>query len=390
MTPPLHLLEPATPAPHWLPFAGVRPVSELRAGAWRIRERWEGALELESAGIIGDHVAGFHELDEPAVRAAGPIDGPAVVAASWFAPSGTPPELGDGIRRLTHEGTTVAWIVPAGTRWEGPNDDGPAAEIDGLLLRGAWDLITALEHLLPADCADAVAQHRTAIPDHTIILGDPSDLVALEATIEPGVVFDLREGPVVIEAGAEVRHGARIEGPCFIGPRARVLGGLVRTSVVGPRAVVRGEVSTSVFLGYANKAHDGFVGHSVLGHWVNLGAGTTTSNLKSTYGEVRLDLDGARVDTGRQFLGTLFGDHAKTAIGTMLTTGSVIGAGASLFGDRAPPKWVPPMRWGSHGTERMTLDGFLATAERVLPRREVEFTPARRAALEAMHRRVTR
>lgn len=388
MSLPLYLLEPADPAPHWHPFAGVRPVCELRAGAWRIRERWEGALELESAGILGEHVAGFHELDEPANHQ-GAVEGPAVVAASWFAPSGAAPELADGVRRLTHDGTTVAWIVPAGTKWGGPNDEGDAAEIEGILLGGAWDLITALEHLLEMDCTDAVAQHRTTLPDHSIILGDPSDLVTLDAAIEPGVVFDLRSGPVVVEAGAEVRHGTRIEGPCFIGPRARVLGGFIRQSVLGPRSVVRGEVSTSLLLGYANKSHDGFVGHSVLGHWVNLGAGTTTSNLKNTYGEIRLDLGGTRVETGRQFLGTLFGDHAKTAIGTMLTTGSVVGAGANVFGG-APPKWVPPMSWGNAGKERVTADGFLAVAERVMPRREVEFTPARRASLEAMHRRVTR
>lgn len=387
--PPLFLLEPDAPFPAWLPFAGVRPVAELRAGAWRIRERWEGALDSETAGIIGAHVVGFHEFDEPQVGAPAPIDGPAVIAASWFAPSGTPPELGNDTRRLVHDGSTVAWIVPAGTRWTGPDDEGPAVEIDGLLLRGAWDLITALEHFLVADCTDAVAQHHPRIPDHVMILGDPSDLVTLDAEVEPGVVFDLRQGPVVVEAGAEVRSGARIEGPCFIGPGARVLGGFIRHSVLGPRAVVRGEVSTSVFLGYANKAHDGFVGHSVLGHWVNLGAGTTTSNLKNTYGEVRLELPGTKLDTGRQFLGTLLGDHAKVAIGTMFTTGTVVGAGANVFGSGTPGKWVPPMSWGSAGSERMTAPGFLSVAERVMARREVEFTPERRAALEAMYRRVT-
>lgn len=387
--PPLYLLEPPSPAPAWLPFAGVRPISELRAGAWRIRERWEGALESESAGIIGDHVQGFYEFDEPPVRPAGPIDGPAVIAASWFAPSGTPPELGTDTRRLVHDGVTVAWIVPDGARWAGPADDGPGAEIDGLLLHGTWDLITALEHFLVADCTDAVAQHHPTIPDHVMILGDPSDLVTLEADIEPGVVFDVRHGPIVVEAGAEVRSGTRIEGPCFIGPGARVLGGFIRHSVLGPRSVVRGEVSTSLFLGYANKAHDGFVGHSVLGHWVNLGAGTTTSNLKNTYGEVRLDLPGGRIDTGRQLLGTLLGDHAKVAIGTMFTTGTVVGAGANVSGGLAPPKWIAPMSWGSTGAERTTEAGFLAIAERVLPRRDVEFTVERRAALEAMYRRVT-
>ena len=108
---------------------------------------------------------------------------------------------------------------------------------------------------------------------------------------------------------------------------------------------MHGEIATSAFLGYANKAHDGFVGHSVVGHWVNLGALTTTSNLKNTYGPVRLVVGDRRIDTGRQYLGTLFGDHAKTAIGTMLGTGTVVGTGANVFG-AAPPKHVPGVRVG--------------------------------------------
>ena len=148
-------------------------------------------------------------------------------------------------------------------------------------------------------------------------------------------------------------------------------------------------MSNSLFLGYANKSHDGFVGHSVLGHWVNLGALTTTSNLKNTYGEVQLTVDGRRLETGRQFLGSLVGDHAKTAIGTMLATGTVIGAGANVFGATTPPREVPPMAWGVMGGERMTEEGFLTVAGRVLPRREVPWTAERRAALECTYRRVT-
>src|SRR2546426_11221448 len=100
------------------------------------------------------------------------------------------------------------------------------------------------------------------------------------------------------------------------------------TTLFRSHCKVRGEVSTCVFLGYANKAPDGFVGHSVIGRWVNLGAGTVTSDLKNTYGPVRLDVAGNALETGLQFLGSLIGDHAKTAIGTLLGTGSVIGAGA--------------------------------------------------------------
>jgi hypothetical protein len=144
-----------------------------------------------------------------------------------------------------------------------------------------------------------------------------------------------------------------------------------------------------VFLGYGNKAHDGFVGHSVVGHWVNLGAGTTTSNLKNTYGEVRLEIAGHRVATGRMNLGTLFGDHAKTAIGTMLATGSVVSAGANVFGPGTLPKYVPPFAWGTAG-ERMTEDGFLTVAERVLARRSLEWTESRRESLRQTYRRGAR
>ena len=155
----------------------------------------------------------------------------------------------------------------------------------------------------------------------------------------------MRHGVVVIDRGAEVRSGTRLEGPCYIGPGARVLGGFIRTSILGPRSVVRGEVSSKIFHGYANKGHDGFVGHSVVGRWVNLGAGTTTSNLKNTYGVCASPLR-APVDTGRQFLGSLIGDHAKTAIGTMLPTGTVIGAGAERL-RRGLTKYVPPFAWGA-------------------------------------------
>ena len=145
----------------------------------------------------------------------------------------------------------------------------------------------------------------------------------------------------------------------------------------------RSEVSNCVFLGYANKAHDGFVGHSVIGRWVNLGAGTITSNLKNTYGTVRLEVAGTAIDTGMQFLGSLIGDHAKTAIGTLLGTGTVIGAGANVFDAVRPPKYVPPFAWGgsADGAARVSRDGFLKVAERVLPRRDVAVDHALRAAL---------
>jgi len=197
-------------------------------------------------------------------------------------------------------------------------------------------------------------------------------------------------GAVVVDQGAEVRSGTRLEGPIYVGPGTRVLGGFLRGSVFGPECRVRGEISTSVFLGYANKSHDGFVGHSVIGHWVNLGAGTTTSNLKNTYGPVRLEVDGERIETGRLNLGSLVGDHAKTAIGTMLATGTVISAGANVFGPPSAPKYIPPFAWGCSGAERMSEDGFLRVAERVMARRNVSFSADRRESLRLAYQRSVR
>jgi hypothetical protein len=145
-------------------------------------------------------------------------------------------------------------------------------------------------------------------------------------------------------------------------------------------------MSEVVVLGHTNKAHDGFVGHSYLGRWVNLGAGTITSNLKNTYSNVQLwTPDGVR-DTGTIKLGALIGDHVKVGIGTRLTTGSVIGAGSNIYGSTMPPKYVPPFSWGEGDDLAMyRLDQFLQTAERAMGRRGMTLTERERCQLAAAH-----
>jgi hypothetical protein len=128
-------------------------------------------------------------------------------------------------------------------------------------------------------------------------------------------------------------------------------------------------------LGYTNKGHTGFVGHSYLGRWVNLGAGTTTSNLKNTYGNVQMWTPSGLRDTGAQFLGTMFGDHVKTGIGTMLTTGTVLGAGANIYGGSVDSKYVPPFAWGDgEPYESYEIDKFIEVAQRMMARRDVELS----------------
>jgi UDP-N-acetylglucosamine diphosphorylase/glucosamine-1-phosphate N-acetyltransferase len=388
----LVLLEPELPGEAWQPFSGVRPLAELRAGARKIRERWAAIVGLDDIVVMGDHCADFADIDAAPVLPRGPVHGPAIVVRSDFAPDGPSLELSAHAavlpRRLAHERTTVGWLVAPGETWEGPHETGEAAPVEGLLLRGAFDLITALERLLPGDCADYQTHLGDPVPDGCIVLGESTGVVCLGAEVEPGTVFDVRRGAVVLEEGVYVQSGTRLEGPLYVGAGTLLLGGEIRQSAIGPLCRVHGEVATSVFLGYANKSHDGFVGHSVLGHWVNLGAGTITSNLKNTYGEIRLDAPAGRLDTGRTNLGTLFGDHAKTAIGSMLSTGSVVGAGANVFG--APvPRWVRPFAWGAAGEEQLQAEGFVTIARRVMPRRRVDVTPEIEASLRALHRRMT-
>ena len=149
---------------------------------------------------------------------------------------------------------------------------------------------------------------------------------------------------------------------------------------------MHGELSNTIFVGHSNKGHDGFVGHSMLGRWVNLGAGTITSNLKNTYGTVQLwTLEGTR-ETGLQFLGTLFGDHAKTGIGLTLTTGTVLGAGANVYGSQMPPKVVSPFAWGEAGRfAEYRADKFLDVAARMMARRHVELSDGMRRMLLAAY-----
>jgi UDP-N-acetylglucosamine diphosphorylase / glucose-1-phosphate thymidylyltransferase / UDP-N-acetylgalactosamine diphosphorylase / glucosamine-1-phosphate N-acetyltransferase / galactosamine-1-phosphate N-acetyltransferase len=379
----LHLLEPERLGAAWAPFAGVRPIAELPAGVWRIRQRWERALGLRAASIRGAHCAGFSEDDEPPVSLAPALRGPAVVAASWFAPTLTPIRLAPKTRRLVHRGEVVGWVLADGS--ESLPESGSEQEVDGLSLAGTWSLLDARDLLLRTDF-ESFRRGGSAQLDGAHVFGDPADVVVLGATVEPGVVFDVRNGPVVLDQGVEVRYGTRLDGPTYVGPGTRVLGGEIRGSAIGPVCRVRGEVAESVFLGYANKAHDGFIGHSVVGRWVNVGAGTTTSNLKNTYGTVRLEIGGERIETGRINVGTLFGDHAKTAIGTMLATGTVVGAGASVHGAGMPPRWIPPFSWGLAGT-RMNEDGFVTVAERMMARRNVPLTDARRASLLSIYAR---
>ena len=243
-------------------------------------------------------------------------------------------------------------------------------------------LLVQLGPQLPEDQLLVVAGHARELERHLHLALHLDELKRAAGAPVTGFAA------VVLEQHVYVQAGTRFEGPVYVGAGTQVLGGSIQSSALGPRCRVRGEIAESVFFGYTNKVHDGFIGHSAIGRWVNLGADTVTSDLKNTYGDVRLQLRGETIETHRQKLGSLIGDHAKTAIGTLLNTGAIVGTGANVFGATRPPKYVPPFAWGTDG-ETMSEEGFLTVASRVMPRRGVELTDDVRRMLEKIYQGAT-
>ncbi|MEN8143398.1 MAG: putative sugar nucleotidyl transferase [Gemmatimonadota bacterium] len=380
-----------TVADTWHPFALTRPIAELLYGALTLRGRIEKATGLQaSATFTRAWLGGFSEQGAPAGRAREavenlPVDETRLLVTSRAVVDAFPvAELEEGgARTLRLLGSVAGYILPAGT----PNvdaeqlasleplSDSPNVALHGELLGGPWHLVGGLRGRLAADLelASQSTDSNCQVLDVEQRVGDGLVLAGPDVQIEPGVLFDTREGAVYLGQGTEVRTGSRLAGPMWVGADCRLLGGSMSGIAAGPCSYLRGEMEDSVILGYTNKAHDGFIGHSYLGRWVNLGALSTTSDLKNNYGEVRLAGPEGSVHTGLTKLGSLLGDHTKTAIGTMLGTGSVIGAGCNLFGDGRPPVWVPPFSWG-FGPEAAVHERkkFLDTAEKVMARRGVK------------------
>lgn len=202
--------------------------------------------------------------------------------------------------------------------------------------------------------------------------------------IAPGVVLDGSKGPVMIDEGASIGANTVIEGPCYIGRHARVqpLSYIRPGTSIGPVCRVGGEISNSILMGYSNKSHDGFIGDSYIGEWVNCGAGTTTSNLKSTYGEVRLTHGTCQLPSGRMLLGAALGDHAKTATHTQLPAGAYVGVGSMLAVSHRETKFVPSFRFVTdESNSTLLVDKCYEIANRMMSRRGKSLDEIDRAVL---------
>jgi UDP-N-acetylglucosamine diphosphorylase/glucosamine-1-phosphate N-acetyltransferase len=204
-----------------------------------------------------------------------------------------------------------------------------------------------------------------------------STLIAKSAKLGLNVVLDSSNGPVIIDDNANVMHNVVIYGPCYIGKNSLVKSNstIYGGTTIGNFCKVAGEVSNSIFMDYSNKQHDGFLGHSYLGSWVNLGAGTITSNLKNNYSKIQVELSFGKVQTDLQFLGLLIGDHSKSAIGTRFNTSTVVGFSSNIFGSGFTEKFIPSFAWGSIDSKDVyQLDKAVNVAKIVYARRNTEFS----------------
>lgn len=393
MTPPLVVYDDAI-ARRFEPFALTRPMGEVRAGAELVRHRWECAARTTTAGFIGaPHLAAFAEFDAPQAVAE-PIAAGTIVVNSRCAPAldASIDASLEGADYWTCEGRVAAarLATPLDPRRlaDGTFDlealtHGTGAELRGWWIDAVWDITGRLASMLAADIA-VLAAGTDDPPAHVAVLGGHGAHAERGAYFEPYVLIDTTDGAVLVRRGARIAAFTRLVGPCVIGEEVQVLGGKVRGCSIGGHSRVHGELSGTVIIGHSNKAHDGFVGNSAIGRWVNLGAGTVTSNLKNSYGEVSLWTPHGVTRTGETFLGSYIGDHAKLGIGTRLTTGSVIGAGANLFGTAMPPKFVPPFAWGDAPPfDEFDAEKFLDVAARVMARRNVELGDGGRRTLRA-------
>lgn len=366
----------------WQPFSLTRPAGEMLFGTETLRARIERVFRMACCGYVVCDLLGFDEPGAPGCASSESADaaGARIYVNSRFVPEeGAVAPAGCGRATLLTSGPAVVGAcVPDGTRIPdallaaGDPPPWPEVCVAGELLPTVWGLMAANGDRIRAD------GHRLAgtdTPGGVHLIGTGTVSVQKDALVEPGVVLDTTAGPVIVSRGARVQAPGRIVGPTYVGPDSVILGGVVAETGVGPRCRIRGEVESSVILGFANKAHDGFLGHSIVGRWVNLGAMTSNSDLKNTYGPVRLRVGGRDMDTGLVKLGCLLGDHVRTGIGTLLNTGTVVGTGSNLLGGGMPPRDVPPFSWvvGADLAE-YRLDRFLGTAARVMARRGIEMT----------------
>jgi UDP-N-acetylglucosamine diphosphorylase / glucose-1-phosphate thymidylyltransferase / UDP-N-acetylgalactosamine diphosphorylase / glucosamine-1-phosphate N-acetyltransferase / galactosamine-1-phosphate N-acetyltransferase len=375
------------------PLSLTRPAFDLRCGAATLLERQLRLFPGAEVGVwvrpeLADLCRREHPglaVNEPGWLGRGPV---LLLNARWLAPA-TLPDFG-GWPAVGLAGGELAFAAVGAEEARGLTADNlpwrlaewrralPHVAAGGRLAEYLWDLVEANAAALEQDY-DHWRRTREARGGEGLTVVGPAErfLADPSARVEPLVLIDTTNGPVLIDDGAVVQAFSRLEGPCYVGPGTQLHAARVRDVSFGPQCRVGGEVESSIVQGYSNKAHEGFLGHSYLGEWVNLGAGTQTSDLRTDYGPVSVPVHGRRVDTGRMKVGSFVGDHVKTSMGVLFNTGSAVGPFSLLLASGGLlPKAVPPFGQYAHGRveERTDLREMFGTAATVMARRGREWT----------------
>ena len=394
-------------APQFRPLSWLRPVFELACGQSGVRERVNRFLAPEQWGaFVRPWLAEAYQEEHPAAR---------LNQIDWLKSS--PTLLLNG--RWLPELSQLQQLQAGDAVWHGEAlvglliEPGDVAQFDladisasatklaksrrevsasGELPAYPWDLVHLNGQQLERDFRTRPhGPSKVTLGSQVAILGKDEDVyIDPAAQIDPFVVIDARSGPVWIEAGVKVQPFTRIEGPAFIGQDSQLFRANVKAgTTIGPVCRVGGEIEESIFHGYSNKYHDGFLGHSYICPWVNLGALSTNSDLKNDYSAVSVPLWGESIPSGSTKVGCFIGDHSKTALCSLFNTGSSVGVMSMILpGGRLLPKHIPSFSRIWHGAiEEIPegLDPSLAAAKTAMGRRQCEFTPAMDRLLRAVY-----
>lgn len=360
-----------------LPFTFIRPLGDIRVGILTIRQKWEKYLGKEISSLTEPYLNDKYPLVKE--------DDNILINSSYFPNQAIVDEIGT----LKPNQTLVQGDVIIALRLKAEDIENLDLELlegvspletsaNAVKINNLWDIVTLNEQAIIDDFALITKGRKSQVPpEHVRILNPENVFIEEGAEIEMAYI-NASQGPVYIGKNAQVMDGAMLRGPMALGEESKIRMGakIYAGSSIGPYSKVGGEMSQSVIFGYTNKAHDGFLGHSVIGEWCNLGADTNTSNLKNNYEAIRLwnYPENSFVSTGQQFCGTFMGDHSKCGINTMFNTGTVIGVNAQIFGAGFMRNFIPSFTWGSaSGFSIVDINKAIDVAKRVYQRREKQF-----------------
>lgn len=367
-----------------LPLTFTRPVADIRVGILTITEKWEKWLNTSASFKTAKHLEEKYPYFSKEEN---------IFINGAVCPN---EQLLLAIKSLNMSEQLIANDQLIAARCSEAQFDEPS-QLKQIKYEGDITVISQPWHIFKQNAAQIQADfdlltHDRASEDvidkHTVIYGEENLFVEEGASIHAAII-NAENGPVYIGKNAVVHPGAIINGSFALCEGSHVnMGAKIKgDSTIGPYCKVGGEVSNSVIFGYSNKAHDGFLGNSVLGEWCNLGADTNTSNLKNNYATVKIwDYASGRFkDTGEMFCGLIMGDHSKCGINTMFNTGTVVGVSANIFGAGFPRNFIPSFSWGgATGFTTYQLRKVKEVAEKVMERRGIVYDEAEHTIMKEL------